>query len=98
MIKMQITLPETAMTTLREDAERKGVTPNLLARMQLIRVYRVDDTSERQVLEVPVNNYGEIKTYVEEKQLGNVNTFAAFAMKQYMTRYPLKTALKKENE
>jgi hypothetical protein len=103
MVKMTLTFDEETIKTLRTKAKEEGfMRPSVLARYILLRGLREDiQTSqgeEQRELRVPVNNYREIKEYVEEKQLGNVNIFAAFAMKQYMTRYPLKTSLKTQDK
>ena len=102
MVKMTLTFENETMETLRRKAREEGfVRPSVLARYLLLRGLRedmrVEIDDDQQTLQVPVNNYREIKEYVEEKQLGNVDIFAAFAMKQYMTRYPLKTALKRQD-
>jgi hypothetical protein len=51
------------------------------------------DASLRSV-SVPCEAYSEFLRYAEGKRLGSVEVFAAFAMEQYMNRYPLKTAPK----
>jgi hypothetical protein len=99
-IKITLTFEHETMETLQRKAREDGfVRPSILARYLLLRGLKEDINAEinddRQVIQVAVNNYREIKDYVAEKQLGNINVFAAFAMKQYMTRYPLKTAAKR---
>jgi hypothetical protein len=101
-VKMTLTFENETMETLRRKAKEEGFNrPSALARYLLLRGLRDDMKAEidedQQTLRVPVNNYREIKEYVDEKQLGNINIFAAFAMKQYMTRYPLKTAPKRQD-
>jgi hypothetical protein len=101
-IKMTLTFEDETMATLRRKAKEDGfVRPSVLARYLLLRGLKEDMkpeiTDDQQVIQVAVNNYREIKDYVTEKQLGNINVFAAFAMKQYMTRYPLKTAPKRQD-
>jgi c-di-AMP phosphodiesterase-like protein len=101
-IKMTLTFEDETMETLRRKAKEEGFyRPSVLVRYLLLRGLREDMQAEidedQQMLRVPVNNYREIKEYVDEKQLGNINVFAAFAMKQYMTRYPLKTTLKRKD-
>jgi formylmethanofuran dehydrogenase subunit A len=100
-IKMTLTFENETMETLRRKAKEEGfLRPSVLVRYLLLRGLREDMQAEidedQRALRVLVNNYREIKEYVDEKQLGDINTFAAFSMKQYMTRYPLKTALKKQ--
>jgi hypothetical protein len=101
-VKMTLVFENETVETLRRKAKEEGFArPSVLARYLLLRGLREDMKAEidedQRVLRVPVNNYREIKEYVDEKQLGNTDTFAAFAMKQYMTRYPPKTALKKRD-
>jgi hypothetical protein len=51
-----------------------------------------DETADRRIVKVEVDNYREIDGYVRERKLGTVETFAAFAMDQTMKRYPLTAA------
>jgi len=85
--EMWIQVPERVFSSLADEAARLGVTPNILARMRLAELHSGGDEDRREV-RIPLGNYREIAGYVEEKKLGSVNTFAAFAMQQYMTRYP----------
>jgi hypothetical protein len=99
-IKMTLTFDSETIETLRRKAKEDGFErPSILARYLLIQGLKENEQTrindDQQVIRVTVNNYREIRDYVDEKQLGNINTFAAFAMKQYMTRYPQKTALKR---
>jgi c-di-AMP phosphodiesterase-like protein len=101
-IKMTLTFEDETMETLRRKAKEEGfIRPSVLARYLLLRGLKEDMQAEiaddHQVIHVAVNNYREIKDYIDEKQLGNINVFAAFAMKQYMTRYPVKTAPKRQD-
>jgi hypothetical protein len=52
------------------------------------------DPKDDKTIEVTVNNYRELQGYVEERKLGNVAVFAAFAMHQYMSRNSLSNAQK----
>ena len=96
-IKMTLTFDNETIETLRRRALAEGFfKPSIYARYLLWRGIQEDcmasaEDEDHQTIRVAVNNYREIKAYVEEKQLGTINNFAAFAMKQYMTRYPLKT-------
>jgi hypothetical protein len=101
--KMTLTFDDQTIDILRRRALVEGFfKPSIYARHLLWRgiqensMASVED-EDHQTIRVAVNNFREIKAYVDEKQLGNINIFAAFAMKQYMTRYPLKTALKTRN-
>jgi hypothetical protein len=99
---MTLTFEDETMETLRRKAKEEGfIRPSVLARYLLLRGLRentrAEITGDHRVIQVAVNNYREIRDYVDEKQLGDINVFAAFAMKQYMTRYPLKTAPKRQD-
>ncbi|MDR1251364.1 MAG: hypothetical protein LBK62_04265 [Treponema sp.] len=98
-VKLTLTFENETTETLRRKAKAEGFErPSVLARYLLLRGLKEEMQAEiaddRRVIRVAVNNYREIADYVNEKQLGSINTFAAFAMKQYMTRYPPKTAPK----
>ncbi|MGL4986555.1 MAG: hypothetical protein ACRC5H_05375, partial [Treponemataceae bacterium] len=45
-------------------------------------------TDEKNVL-VPLSNWKDVEGYIREKGFGQVESFATFAMSQYMSRFPL---------
>lgn len=47
------------------------------------------DTSKHKIVKIKVDNYDELKTYVEAKRLGSIKNLMTFATAQYMKRYPL---------
>jgi len=47
---------------------------------------------------VTVSNYSELADYVDCKKFGGIESFATFAMAQYMAKYPAKAAKKTESE
>ena len=99
MVQIQLTISDEAMAELRAAAAKKGVTPNILARLVLNeRFTRQEETEDDKTIEVRVNNYRELLGYVEERKLGGVAVFAAFAMNQYMTRNALSEAQKRRVE
>ena len=92
MRQIQFSMPERVYEELSADAQRLCITPGIMARLKMGDAYPDRADGDRREIRVPVNNYEEIARYVDDKQLGTVSTFAAFAMQQYMSRYPLKTA------
>jgi hypothetical protein len=102
-VKMTLTFNDETMETLRTKAKADGFErPSLLARYLLVRGLKEDMqaeiTDDRKTVEVPVDNYRELKGYVEEKALGSVEVFAKFAMAQYMSRNALTAAQKQRVE
>lgn len=93
MIQTQITLPDNVMNAIRAEAIERGITPNILLRIMLCETYI---GMEKKTLRIPVENHAELLTFAKAKRFGDVEHFAVFAMEQYMTRYPLKTAAKGE--
>jgi len=98
-MKMQITLPENIMGAIRAEAARCGITPNVLARMRLCALFLEDGADAgKKTYTFTVKDWREIEAYVEERKLGDVATFAAFAMNQYMSRNSLSEAQKRRVE
>jgi len=97
MVQMQIQFPAEAMEALRAAAEKKGVTPNILARLVLHERFGQSNTESKSYT-FTAKNWREIEAYVEAKRLGSVEVFAGFAMEQYLTRYPLTDGQKRQIE
>jgi len=102
MVKMTLTFDEETIETLKAKAKEEGfVRPTTLARYLLLRGLRenaaaqLEEGLDAKTIAVPVNNYRELQGYVEERKLGNVAVFAAFAMHQYMSRNSLSEAQKR---
>ncbi|MDR0585361.1 MAG: hypothetical protein LBG57_13595 [Treponema sp.] len=96
-VKMTLTFDDETMETLRRKAREEGfVRPSVFTRYLLLQGLKknmqaeIDD--DRQVIRVEVDNYREIKAFVCNKKFGTVDVFANFAMAQYMSKYPRKTA------
>ena len=51
-------------------------------------------TEDCKILNIPVDNYQELLGYVKQKKFGSVESFATFAMAQYMARFCLTEAQK----
>ena len=94
-VQIQFQISAEAMAGLRAAARKKGITPNILARLILHERF---DQPEAKLYTFMANNWRELEAYVEAKQLGSVEVFAGFAMKQYQTKYPLSGAHKEQIE
>jgi predicted CopG family antitoxin len=94
--KITITVDEDLYRELNEAVRPMGFNrvSNLIRRLAVKGIHRDSKSVDRKTIEVSVDNYEEIKGYVGVKRLGDIGVFAAFAMEQYMTRYPLKTVPK----
>jgi hypothetical protein len=97
MVKMQFEIFEEVKDALKAAAAKKGITPNILARLILHERFSPPDTESKSYT-FTAKNWREIEAYVEERKLGNVATFAAFAMHQYMSRNSLSAAQKRRVE
>jgi len=88
---------EEAMEALKAAAAKKGITPNILARLIMHERFSPPDTESKSYT-FTAKNWQEIEAYVEERKLGNVAIFAVFAMHQYMSRNSLSEAQKRRVE
>ena len=93
--KMQITLSKEVMEAIREAAEKKGVTPNLLARIFL---YERFNQSETKAYVLTTDDWSKIEDYVEEKGLPSVECFAIQAMNYLIKKNALTTNQKRRLE
>jgi hypothetical protein len=98
-VKMQFEMSVEVKEALRAAAEKKGLTPSMLARMILHEHFGIQgEPTDDKTIEIRVNNYRELQGYVEERNLGDITIFAGFAMKQYMSRNALTEAQKQRVE
>jgi len=88
MVQIQFQMKEEAMEALKAEAAKKGITPNILARLIMHEHFSPPDTESKSYA-FTVKNWREVEAYVEAKKLGSVEVFAGFAMNQYMARFPL---------
>ena len=95
--QLRITLSYDLKEALNAAAAKKDISPGILARMILNERFEQPDT-ESKTYTIRAKNWREIEAYVEAKQLGSVEVFAAFAMKQYLTKYPLTDGQRKQIE
>jgi hypothetical protein len=95
LVQLQFQMYEEAMTALKDLASKKGISPNILARL-IIHEYFLPEAEDSKIVTVPVKNYRELQEYVETKKLGSIGVFAGFAMAQYITKYPLTESQKRQ--
>jgi len=93
MVLIQFQMQEEAMVALEAAAKKMGISRSLLARIIMHEHFCPPDTESKSYT-FTAKNWREVETYVEAKQLGSVEVFIGFAMKQYMARYPLKEGQK----
>lgn len=96
--KVQITIDEAVYNELKRAAIKEGFgTISTLVRHLAISNMRVtaEQTCDRRILKVPVENYKELSHFIKAKSLGSIEVFACYAMAQHMLRYPLSGAQKK---
>ena len=92
--KLAITLSKEVMEALQDAAAKKGMTPNLLARILLFERFSQSGTkTESYTLTLP--DWSEIKNYVEEKGLPSVEYFAINSMNYVMKKNALSAAQKR---
>jgi c-di-AMP phosphodiesterase-like protein len=94
-----LTFEHETIETLRRKAKEEGFNrPSVLARYLLLRGLREDMKAEidenQRVLRVPVNNYREIKAYVEGKRRGRISDFVTALIEREMSSHPLTAAQK----
>ena len=96
-VQMQLKISTEVMDGLKAEAEKQGISPNILVRMILHKRFGRAD-AESKSYTFMAKNWREIEAYVEAKRLGTVEVFAGFAMDRYMTQYPPKTTQKCSDE
>ena len=55
------------------------------------------ENTRKKVIKIKVDNYDELKAYVDEKKLGSVRTLFTFSMAHYMRKYPAKSGKNKNS-
>ena len=95
MVQIQFQMKEEAMEALKAEAAKKGITPNILARLIMHERFSPPD-AESKSYAFTAKDWREIEAYVEAKRLGSVEVFAGFAMERYMAQYPPKTPLERQ--
>jgi hypothetical protein len=96
-VQIQFQISAEAMAGLRAAAEKKGITPGILARLIMHEHFEQPD-EESKSYTFTIKNWREVEAYVEAKRLGSVEVFVGFAMEQYLTRYPPSEGQKRQIE
>ena len=99
--KILITVTDGQYKALEQEAEARGLCKvSTLARSEIVKAVqnRLKPDGNRKSIFLTVSNYSELAEYVECKKFGGIESFATFAMAQYMAKYPAKAAKKAEPE
>jgi len=97
-MNLNIKLSESRMNCLKREAEQFGLTPNMLARMQLSLLYSPHETedAERAYI-IRVKKWREIEAYINVKYPGvTIGDFLEKIAVFEMKRCPLKPTQKEE--
>lgn len=92
--KILITVTEEQYKALEKMATERGlVRVSVLAKSEVLKSVqdRLQPNGNEKTLAVNVTNYRELFDYVNCKKFGSIESFATFAMEQYMTKYPAKS-------
>lgn len=92
--KILITVTEEQHKALQKMATERGlVRVSVLAKSEVLKSVQgsLDPRDDEKTLAVDVTNYRELSDYVSCKKFGSIESFATFAMEQYMTKYPAKS-------
>ena len=92
--KILITVSEDQYKALEKMANKSGLCRvSVLVKSEVLKSVqeRLDLDEDEKTLAVDVTNYRELSDYVGCKKFGSIESFATFAMSQYMTKYPVKT-------
>lgn len=99
--KILITVTEEQHDALERSAAAQGLSRiSTLVKSVAIKSVQsdIEPGGNRKTVSVPVTNYRELSDYVDCKKFGSIESFATFAMEQYMTKYPAKAKRKAETE
>ncbi|MCM1321623.1 MAG: hypothetical protein NC041_07115 [Bacteroides sp.] len=99
--KILITVTEEQHEALERSAAAQGLSRvSTLVKSAAIKSVQneIAPDSNRKTMLVPVTNYRELADYVESKKFGSIESFATFAMEQYMTKYPVSARKKAGTE
>ena len=99
--KILITVTEEQYHALESLAQEAGLERvSILAKSEVIKSVwnKLDPNGNKKSLFVSVSNYRELEDYVGSKKFGSIESFATFAMEQYMTKYPAKSKIKTGTE
>jgi hypothetical protein len=89
MTQTQITLPESVMDGIKQEAEKFGITPNLFIRIQLCTLFSAyTNKGEPKSYIVKLENWQEVENYVRAKGLV-LQSFLSNAVNSEMKKHPL---------
>lgn len=95
--KILITVSDEQYKALEKIANKRGLCRvSVLAKSEVLKSVQewLEPDGDEKTLAVDVTNYRELSDYVWCKKFGSIESFATFAMAQYMTKYPVKTGKK----
>jgi len=97
--QIRVDLSEETIEAIKTAATKKGISSGILIRMILHEQFsRFNNNAESKAYTITAKDWREIEAYVEAKRFGSVEVFVGFAMKQYMTKYPLTEGHKRQND
>jgi len=98
MTQIQLSLPDRVMDAIRAEAGQLGITPNILARIQLCSMFgSLGVDVDKKAYVIRLENWRETEAYLGAKTPGwSVSDFAAKTIAFEIKRCPLKLAQKAE--
>ncbi|MDR0455403.1 MAG: hypothetical protein LBH20_01800 [Treponema sp.] len=96
-VQLQIQISAEAMDGLKTAAEKKGITPNILARLILNERFGQTD-EESKSYTFTTRSWREIEAYAKVRNLGSVEGFVPVALDMAMSRNRLSPHQKAEFE
>lgn len=96
--EFRISMPPAVFEKIRGEAEAKGLSANMLARMELCRLYGKAEVSGAKTFSVTLEDWQEIEAFAKAKKYGSVENLIAIAIEQAMSRHPLTAAQKARAE
>ena len=92
-MSLKISLSERMMDSLRREAEKLEITPNVLARIRLCQLYgstQPDASSKSYIIDM--KNWREIEAYVEARGFGDISILLNKAAEFYIRKNHLSAA------
>lgn len=99
--KVLITVTDEQYKALERSATAQGLSRvSMLVKSVAVKSVQneIQPNENKRTVLVPVTNYRELSDYVDCKKFGSIESFATFAMEQYMMKYPAKSKKKAETE
>jgi len=94
-MNLNIKLSESRMNCLKREADELGITPNMLARMQLSKLNSPHETEDAErTFIIRMKNWREIKSYMEDRGFSDLDVFINKAVIGYMKKNHLPAALR----